>query len=86
MYSNEELLTDEIYLKLNRKQQSELIASHCADMEYRIRVASSREEAIRLKEMACTKFNQECQSTLVRAALIRHVEDLISHYWDSKQI
>jgi len=84
MYFNEELLTDELYLKLNGKQQSGLIANHCADMEYRIRSASSREEAIRLKEMACTTFNQECQSALIRTALIRHVEDLISRYWDNK--
>jgi hypothetical protein len=86
MYFNEELLTDELYLKLNGKQQSELIANHCADMEYRIRSAQSREEAIQLKEMACTKFKKECQSTLVRTALIRYIDDLILHYWDSRKI
>jgi hypothetical protein len=84
MNYNEELLTDELFLKLNGRQQSELIANHCADMEYRIRSAPSREEAIQLKETACTRFKKECQSTIVLTALLKHVEYLILHYWGSR--
>ena len=86
MRFNEELLTDQRYLRSNGNQQSEQIANHCVEIEDRIRLAPSRLEAVRLKELACTKFNQECQSSLVRAALTRYVEELISRHWDKKNI
>ena len=86
MHFNEELLTDERYLRLTGKQQSEHIANHCAEIEDRIRLAPSRLEAVRLKELTCTKFKQECQSTLVRTALTRYVEELIARHWDKKNI
>jgi hypothetical protein len=86
MHFNEELLTDERYLRLNGNQQSEHIANHCADIEDRIRSAPSRLEAVRLKELECAKFKQECQSTLVRTALARYVEEMISRYWDKNNI
>jgi hypothetical protein len=84
MHFNEELLTDERYQQLHGNQQSELIANHCGDIEERIRSASSRLEAVHLKELECTKFKQECQSTLVRTALTRYVEEIISRYWDKQ--
>jgi len=85
MYVNEELLTDERFRQLNGNRQSELIADHCADIEDRIRSAPSRLEAMRLKESACTTFEQACPSVLVRTALSRYVEELIVRYWDNKQ-
>jgi hypothetical protein len=84
MHFNEELLTDERYLRLNGNQQSELIGKHCTDIEDRIRSASSRLEAVQIKEMACSEFKKECQSKLVRTALSIHVEDIIIFYWDKK--
>ena len=84
MYVNEELLTDERFRQLNGNRQSELIANHCADIEDRIRSAPSRLEAIRLKESTCTRFEKACPSALVRTALSRYVEELISRYWDNK--
>jgi hypothetical protein len=86
MHFNEELLTDERYLRLNGNQQSEHIANYCTEIEDRIRLAPSRLKAVRLKELECTKFKQECQSSLVRTALTRYVEELISRYWDKKNI
>jgi hypothetical protein len=86
MHFDEELLTDERYLRLNGNQQSEHIANHCVEIEDRIRLAPSRLEAVRLKELACIKFKQECQSTLVHTALAKYVEELISRYWDKKNI
>jgi hypothetical protein len=86
MYINEELLTDKRYQQLHGNKQSELIANHCVDIEDRIRSAPSRLEAVRLKELECAKFKQDCQSTLVRTALARYVEELISCYWDKKKI
>ncbi len=83
MYSNEELLTDERYRQLNKNQQSELIAKHCADIEEHIRLASSRLEAYRLKESACARFEQSCPSTLVRKALSVYLEEVISRNWDA---
>ena len=79
-------IIDGRYWQLNGNQQLELIAKHCVDIEDRIRSAPSRLKALRLKELACSRFEQTCSSALVRAALSKHVEGLISHYWDKKQL
>jgi hypothetical protein len=81
---NEELLSDEQYRQLSGNQQSELIANHCADIEGQICSASSLQEAIHLKELACTRFEQACSSRVVRKALIMHVEELVVRYWRKK--
>ena len=83
MYSNEELLTDERYRQLNKNEQSDLIAKHCAGIEERIRSASSRLHALQLKESECARFEQSCPSALVRKALNVYLEDLISRNWGS---
>jgi hypothetical protein len=86
MYMNEELLTDERFLRLDANRQSELITEYCADIEDRIRSAPSRLEALRLSESSCTRFEQACPSALLRKALETHIEELILQYWDRKNI
>jgi hypothetical protein len=83
---NEELLTDEQYRQLSRKQQSEIIVNYCTDIEESIRSAQSREEALRLKELGCTGFEQACLSRLISTALTKHADELVSRYWNKEQI
>jgi hypothetical protein len=83
MYGNEELLTDEGYRQLNGNQQYELIAAHCRGIEERIRSASSRPEAMRIADAACTQIELTCHSVLIRTALAANVEEMISRYWNT---
>ena len=83
MQFNEELLTDEPFREYHEYRQSELIAKYCSDIDVRIRSASSRQEARGLAESACRKFEQACASALVRNALAKYIEELITRYWEN---
>jgi hypothetical protein len=85
MIFNEELLTDNRFAQLNRAQQSNIIANHCAEIEERIRNASSRLEAERVLASTCLQFEKECPSMLVRNALTSRMEELIAKYWNHKE-
>jgi hypothetical protein len=81
---NEELFNERQFLQLNQAHQSELIANHCAEIEERVRNASSRLEAERVSASACLQFEKDCQSMLVRNALTHRMEELIAKYWSHK--
>jgi hypothetical protein len=79
---NEELLTEERYRRLSGSQQLELITKYCHDIEDRIRSAASRHEAEAIAAEACAGIEEACQSSLIRSALGKNVENLISKYWN----
>ena len=85
MILNEELLSDERFAQFSTQRQSEIIAARCMEVEERIRTASSRLEAERESVGACLKFEKECFSMLVRNALTRRVEKLITKYWSQNK-
>ncbi|MBN1397370.1 MAG: hypothetical protein JXA06_04985 [Bacteroidetes bacterium] len=78
---SEELFSEYQFLQLNKNRQSDLIAKHCIEVEKIIRTASSRVEAEQLSADACSHFQDECPSSIVRNALTHHVEELIKNYW-----
>lgn len=84
MHFNEELLTDERFQKLHGNRQTELINSYCNEIEDKIRTAASYQEAVWQRDLACTQFNKQCPSAIVRTALTHHVNELISRYWPNK--
>jgi hypothetical protein len=84
MMFNEELLSDERFAPLSNTQQSEIISKHCAEVEKYIRTASSRLEAERISANTCLQFQHECSSDLVRNALTRRVEELITKHWKNR--
>ena len=84
MIRNEELINEQQFLQLNQVRQSELIMKHCSNIEERIRDAQSKEEAEQIASAACTKFESECASSIVRMALSRYVQDKIMQYWDKE--
>ena len=77
----EELLDDQPYLKLHQIRQSELIAQRCAGIEEKIRRSASRSEAESIVSKACTGFEVECSSSIVRNALVLHLQNLLQQYW-----
>ena len=85
MILNEELLSDERFAQFSTQRQSEIIAARCKEVEERIRTASSRLEAERESVGACLKFEKECSSMIVRNALTRRVEKLITKYWSQNK-
>ena len=78
---SEELFSEYQFLQLNKNRQFELIAGRCAEFENRIKAASSRLEAEQISANACSHFEEECPSSIVRNALTHHVEELIKNYW-----
>ena len=85
MITNEELLSDERFAQFSTQHQTEIITAHCKDVEERIRSASSRLVAEREAVGGCLQFEKECPSMLVRSALTRRVEELITKYWSQKE-
>jgi hypothetical protein len=81
MMMNEELLSDERFSQLGQIQQSEIIARRCRGVQQLIRGAQSRKSAVRIGEDACRQFADECQSEMVRNALMERVEQMIEKYW-----
>jgi len=84
MIRNEELINEQQFLQLNQTRQSELIAKHCSEIEERIRDAPSKEEAERIVSKACSKFESECTSSIVRMALSQSLQAKVMHYWSKK--
>jgi hypothetical protein len=84
MIRNEELINEQQFLQLNQIRQSELIAKHCSGIEKRIRDARSKEEAEKITSKACSEFESECTSSIVRMALSQYLQAKVTHYW-SKQ-
>ncbi len=84
MIRNEELINEQQFLRLNQTRQSELIAKHCSGIEERIHDARSKEEAEKIASNACSKFESECTSSIVRMALAQYIQAKVMHYWSEK--
>lgn len=78
---NEEFISDRV---LDSGQQKEIIARHCADAEDRIRTAASKSEASRIVDDLCQRFDRECESSLVRSFLKKHVNHLLTLHWSER--
>ena len=84
MIFNEELLSDDHFAQIHSSQQSEIITKHCAEVEECIRTARSRLEAERISANMCIQFQHECSSSVVRNALTRRVQELITKHWKTR--
>jgi ATP-dependent Lon protease len=84
MIQDEELINEQLFLQLNQIQQSELIAKHCTSIEERIRDARSKEEAEQIASKACSKFETECASSIVRMMLSQYIQVKVTQYWNKK--
>jgi hypothetical protein len=69
---------------LNQNRQKELITQHCSDALERIRTASSKSEARRIVNEFCQKFDQECESAMVRKFLKQYVNSLLNQHWGER--
>ena len=78
---NEELLNENLFIRLNNKRQSELIGKHCASIEEKIRAARSRTEAESITKKACKEFGIECSSKIVKKMLTDYINRKLNQYW-----
>jgi hypothetical protein len=65
-------------------RQNELIAHHCSDALERIRTSPSKSEARRIVDEFCQKFDQECDSAMVRKFLKQYVNSLLNQHWGER--
>ena len=84
MIWNEELINEQQFLQLNQIRQSELIAKHCSGIEERIRNVRSKKEGEQIASNACSKFESECTSSIVRMALAQYIQVKVTQYWNKK--
>ena len=78
---DEELLVDQHFQRLNLKTQSEIIAARCGGVQTLIKNAYSRVEAVKIADRACRRFADECQSEILRRALMERVQQMVEKYW-----
>ncbi len=65
--------------------QHETVRQFCAEVGYRISMAASRAEAMKMKEEVCASFRNECESMLVAHAASAYLENLIRKQWKEIQ-
>jgi hypothetical protein len=62
-------------------KQEDLIIKYCREAESALAAASDYDAALRLKESVCQRFQRECESSLVVAAVKLHIDDLVRKRW-----
>lgn len=66
---------------LSRDRQQEVIQTYCADLEERIQSARERSEAETIVQEACSSFDRECESSIVRTFLKQYAQKVLLRYW-----
>ncbi len=58
-------------------RQESIVQAYCAGVEEKLRAAQSDDEATRIIESVCGKFNAACESELLRSMLRGYLDDLM---------
>jgi hypothetical protein len=75
-------LTDKASLR--ETHQEELIARYCSGVFEHIHMAASQNEAMRIVDDACDKFDRQCESRIVQRFLRQHVRRILDYHWGEK--
>ncbi len=65
-------------------QQSELVRQYCGNIEEQMLKSHSKSEARRVADLACEKFDNECESEVVKTFLRQYIHGLVDKYWSVK--
>lgn len=65
------------------EKQEDLIRKYCSEVDALIAGAPDYHSAVRLKEFLCSRFQSECDSSMVVAATTLHVEKRLEERWGS---
>ena len=66
--------------------QETLFERFCGEAETLIASAKSKEEAVRIKDELCAKFEKECGSNLVITATRTFVDQIIERNWNHENL
>ena len=80
----EELIPERRDDILSSSKQEELIKNYCAGIEEQIRTAPASAEAKKIIDVACSGFESECKSGVVRSFLQQYVRGLYENHWNNK--
>ncbi len=68
----------------SESKQSELVRQYCGNIEEQIQTSRSKSEARRFADQACEKFDNECESEVVKTFLRHYIGRLVDKYWSMK--
>ncbi len=63
--------------------QDEAIHRYCDRIEERIKVSTSKMNALMIAESTCLSFEQECLSDILKFSLKKYVGELVEKYWNA---
>jgi len=64
--------------------QQELLRRYCKEAEALLTKATDMNDASRIKEEACERFQQECNSSLLVNATKDYIDQIIARMWQNK--
>ena len=65
----------------NPAHLSELITKYCVEVEEKLNAAPDFGTALHLKETLCSRFETECESSLVVNATKQYIDAVLRHRW-----
>jgi tRNA U34 2-thiouridine synthase MnmA/TrmU len=64
--------------------QEEVIERYCAEARQLLEQATSREEALAIRERVCSQLSRECESALILDATQMYVDQVIHMTWNKR--
>ena len=61
--------------------QEDLLSRYCLEAEQLLAEATDYESALRLRDEVCSRFEQECQSSLIATGTREYLTQIISRRW-----
>ena len=69
----------------NPAHLSALITKYCAEVEEKLNEATDYATALGLKETLCSRFQEECESSLVVSATRQYIDTVLRNRWGKRQ-
>jgi hypothetical protein len=63
--------------------QEALIRRYCAEAEERLLTATTMDDALRIRNELCARFEAECTSPMVHSATKQYITDVIIRTWNA---
>jgi hypothetical protein len=65
----------------NSERQTQLVRTYCAEAERVLNEVHDYATAVQMKESLCERFQKECDSSLIVAALRQHIDGVLKERW-----
>ncbi len=71
---------------VEHNNQEELFTRYCNGITDRIRQATSRAEALKIVEKACSDFGEACESSIIKSAFHKYLHDLVEDQYPNESL